>query len=63
MITPPTTPEDFERDYAERSGMSVAELRAAGQIVLPCDCGEKECLGWQMVSETKRSTTDGRFNG
>jgi hypothetical protein len=42
--------EEFEVAYAARSGCSVAELRAAGRIVVPCSCGLDGCEGWMSVS-------------
>jgi hypothetical protein len=44
------TAEEFERRYAERSGLTVEELRALGRVVRPCDCEYEECEGWQSVS-------------
>lgn len=43
------TAEEFEKGYAERSGISVEGLRREGHVVHPCDCGEEGCEGWQMV--------------
>jgi hypothetical protein len=45
------TSEEFERGYAERSGMTVEALRAAGRVVRRCDCGDALCLGWVSVSQ------------
>ena len=42
--------EEFERQYAERCGETVEQLRALGRVVRPCDCDSKECQGWQSVS-------------
>jgi len=44
------TAEEFEAAYAARSGITVAELRAAGRIVVPCDCGNEMCEGWASVN-------------
>jgi hypothetical protein len=41
--------EQFERDYAERSGVTVEWLREH-RVVRPCDCREEGCDGWQSVS-------------
>ncbi len=41
----------FERQYAERSGVTVEQLRALGRIVIPCDCGEDICQGWACVTK------------
>ena len=42
--------EEFEREYAERSGVTVEWLREHGRVVRPCDCGEDGCEGWKSVS-------------
>lgn len=42
------TRQEFEAQYAAKSGASVQWLRDEGKISLPCDCGEEECQGWQM---------------
>ncbi len=40
---------EFEREYAERSKMTVARLRSHSKVV-PCDCGDEICEGWGIVS-------------
>ena len=42
------TADEFERQYAERSGMTVEELRGY-LTVRPCECDYEDCEGWQMV--------------
>jgi hypothetical protein len=44
------TGEEFERQYAARSGLTVEQLREAGRIVAPCDCGWEHCQGWQSTT-------------
>jgi hypothetical protein len=44
------TAEEFERQYAERSGTTVEELRKMGRIVAPCNCGDETCEGWQSTT-------------
>lgn len=44
------TAEEFERQYAERSGITVERLRELGRIVAPCDCGDELCEGWQSTT-------------
>ena len=44
------TAEEFERQYAERSGITVEQLRELGRIVAPCNCGEAICEGWQSTT-------------
>jgi hypothetical protein len=46
----PITADDFEAKYAECCGLSIAELRASGRVVAPCDCDYKGCEGWQSMS-------------
>lgn len=47
------TADEFEQQYAARSKVTVEELRALGRIVLPCDCGEDDCEGWQSISRDR----------
>lgn len=42
------TKDEFEKGYAERSGVTVDWLHDHGQFGAPCDCGESGCRGWQM---------------
>lgn len=44
------TAAEFERQYAERSGISVERLRERGRVVRRCDCGDEACEGWQSVN-------------
>lgn len=48
-MSPEITAEEFEREYAARSGMTLEELRKY-KTVRPCDCGTRYCQGWQSVS-------------
>lgn len=43
------TAEEWEAAYAARSGITVEELRAAGRVVVACDCGDEICEGWASV--------------
>ena len=43
------TKDEFERQYAERSGATVEWLHDEGLSAIPCDCGEAGCEGWQMI--------------
>lgn len=47
------TAEEFEALYAARSGITVAELRAAGRVVIACHCGGRDCLGWESTRPCK----------
>lgn len=48
------TADDFERQYAERSGLTVKELRDFGRVIRPCGpkykCDDPACEGWQSTS-------------
>ena len=41
--------DEFEKGYAERSGITVEDLHKRGQEAVPCDCGEESCHGWAML--------------
>lgn len=55
---PALTAEEFERQYAEGSGVTVEWLREQGQVVRPCDCGLEGCSGWQSVSAEAAAEID-----
>jgi len=42
------TRDEFEADYAARSGVTVTFLHEHGRFARPCDCGEGSCEGWAM---------------
>ena len=44
-----STVGEFEEYYAANSGTTVEWLRSQGRWGEPCDCGEPDCRGWQMV--------------
>ncbi len=44
------TKEEFEAFYAKSSGVSLDFIRERGLRAEPCNCGEGNCRGWQMVS-------------
>lgn len=52
------TAEEFERRYAERSGVTVERLRELGRVVRPCTCGDDLCEGWQSVSRDHAAEID-----
>lgn len=47
---PAITAEEFERQYAERSGVTVERLRELGRVVRPCHCDAEGCEGWQSIN-------------
>lgn len=49
------TREEFERNYAERSGLTVEQLRLHGRVVVRCRCGDPLCEGWASVSSDAAS--------
>jgi hypothetical protein len=52
------TGEEFEAGYAARSGITVEELRAAGRIVVACECGQATCEGWASVRGDETPVSD-----
>ena len=44
------TKDEFEKGYADRSGVTVGWLHQQGQGAVPCSCGEDDCKGWAMVN-------------
>lgn len=45
------TESEFVAFYAERSGMTPAELAAHGRKPYRCACGEEGCEGWAMLPD------------
>ena len=44
------TKEEFEEDYAKRSGVTVEWLHEHNMAGAPCTCDESGCEGWAMVT-------------
>lgn len=44
------TKEDFEKEYAKKSNVTVEWLHKKHEGAIPCECGEEGCKGWQMVN-------------
>lgn len=42
------TKDEFEKNYAEASGVTVEWLHRQGRCAVPCDCGSDMCEGWAM---------------
>ena len=57
------TREEFEKEYAERSDVTLDWLRAHDQVAVPCDCDKEGCQGWQMVTQSKPLITPGAEPG
>ncbi len=53
------TADEFEARHAEQRGVSIAELRAEGRLVRPCDCDYVGCEGWQWVSREQALREEG----
>ncbi len=49
--------EEFEKGYAERSGITVEKLHELGYYGIPCDCDYELCEGWQMTNKERQSNT------
>jgi hypothetical protein len=54
------TSDEFEAQYAREAQSTVENLRGSGRIVLPCDCGEDRCEGWQSTT-LERANEDQRY--
>lgn len=52
------TREEFERQYTERSGITIEFLHELGRFAEPCNCGEEGCQGWQMVHKRESKEDD-----
>lgn len=52
--------DEFERQYATRSGLTVEQLHEFGRYGEPCtsDCDYPECEGWQMVNRKERAVME-----
>lgn len=51
------TADEFERAYAERSHVTVEELRRY-RTVRPCECEDIACEGWQSISYERDAEYD-----
>lgn len=51
------TREEFERGYAERSGMTLVEYQEHF-LTLPCDCAYENCRGWAARSKKLQESID-----
>ncbi len=45
------TQEEFEKEYAAKSGMTVERLHKMGQKAVPCDCQCECCKGWKIATK------------
>ena len=44
--------EEFEKQYAKSSKLSIEELRELGLVATECvDCDYDKCEGWQMATQ------------
>lgn len=43
------TQDEFEKQYAIRSKITVARLRELRRYAIPCTCDYENCQGWQMI--------------
>lgn len=48
------TKDEFEEGYAQRSGHTLDRLHELGMYAELCDCGEEDCQGWQMKSDSRK---------
>ncbi len=45
------TKEDFIKQYAENSSVTVEWLKERGLIAVECNCNYKNCKGWIVVDK------------
>jgi hypothetical protein len=45
------TRDEFESEYAQKSGVTVEKLHELGLYAIPCDCDDPMCRGWAMDRE------------
>lgn len=45
------TKDEFVAYYAANSKVAPDKI-LSWRVPLPCDCGEDDCLGWQMMSKS-----------
>jgi len=44
-------PEEFAKRYAKNSDVAISFLIEHEFLIVACDCGEDDCLGWQMQTK------------
>jgi len=44
------TRDEFEKQYADKSGVTIEWLHEQGQFASPCYCGEEGCDGWKIIN-------------
>ncbi len=47
------TKDEFEKGYADKSGVTAEWLHLKGLEAFPCDCGDSICKGWAMIRKDK----------
>lgn len=45
-----TPAEEWERDYAAASGVSVQWMREHNRVVVKCSCGDEGCEGYRSIN-------------
>jgi hypothetical protein len=49
------TKDEFEKDYCERSGITIEEYHNEYSLItLPCNCDYEECGGWAAITNEPR---------
>lgn len=52
------TLSEFTQAYAHRSGVSVLDLFSRGSRAYPCECGENDCEGFQVLHGDGRAVRE-----
>ena len=45
------TQTEFIKSYCDNSKITEKELNKLGMFAMPCDCLEKHCNGWVMITK------------
>jgi len=54
------TADEFEAQYAARSGMTVRQLHSFGRYAKPCHCDSDMCQGWAMGHQQEDAIAEDR---
>jgi hypothetical protein len=49
------TADEFMKEYAARSNVTVEFLEENGRRVFPCKCGDSTCEGWAVLGKDQWS--------
>jgi len=50
------TQSEFIKSYCEKSKYTEKELNKLGLFAIPCSCGDKDCVGWAMITKANANS-------